>query len=61
MTSAQKKFWIPAVICILFLIMTLILWGRPVTFVTSAVSVAAGVMFLSFHWLQIVDWFNKDN
>lgn len=61
MTSAQKKFWIPLLICAVCWIATLFFYGRPLAFLTGAASIAGGVLFLMFQWNVIFDWFNKDS
>lgn len=60
-TAAQKKFWIPLLLCLIFLVLTLMSAGRPLAFVTGAFSILGGILFINFHWAAIFDWFNKDS
>lgn len=59
-TSAQKKFWIPLMLCLVFLVLTLWTLGRPTSFITGAVSILGGVLFVNFHWASIFNWFDRD-
>lgn len=59
--SAQKKFWIPLALCLVFLVLTIELLGSPAAFITGALSILGGVLFVNFHWATVFDWFNRDN
>lgn len=59
--SAQKKFWIPLLMCLVFLVLTIWLFGSPLAFITGAVSILGGILFVNFHWAGIFDWFSRDS
>lgn len=59
--SAQKKFWIPLLMCLVFLVLTVLLFGSPHAFVTGAASIMGGILFINFQWAAIFDWFNRDS
>ena len=59
--SYQKKLWIPLLVCLVFLILTIWLFGSPLAFVTGALSILGGILLVNFQWASIFDWFNRDS